>query len=283
VEKGDIEKAMREFEQVLKMNVKDVDVLYNVARGFAAQDRTDEAIGYYNRILSVSPGDTSTYIALAGIETDRGEFERAIELYRRGLGYHPENGDLHGRLGSLFLRMELVDEAIAELEKAVKLKADSAIYGNLGLALSSKGEIERAIECYKKAIWIDPANAEAHYNFGNIYLAQDRPAEAAGEYEKAIKAKPNYSKAYANLGIALSWMGKHDEGMENFRRAAKIDPNNIEAHFNLAAALADKGLTEEAIAEYEQGLKIDPGNREAQEGLKKAKEALNAGQGGAQQ
>lgn len=272
-DKGDNETATRELEMVMKMNVNDIDVLYNVAKGLAKLGRTNEALAYYNRILSVSPGDPDTYIALASMESDRSNFERAIYLYREGLGYHPENGDLHGRLGSLFLQMGLVDEAITELETAVKLKADSAIYGNLGLAVSSKGQIERAIECYKKAIWIDRANAEAHYNLGNTYLAQDRPAEATGEYEKAIKAKPDYSKAYANLGVALSWMGRTDEGVENFRRAALLDPNNIEAHFNLAAALADKGLFDEAIAGFEKGLKIDPNNTAAQEALKNIKEA----------
>jgi tetratricopeptide (TPR) repeat protein len=272
-EKGDNETAMRNLEVVLKTNVRDIDVLYNVAKVLEKLGRTTEAIEYYNRILAVSPGDPDTYIALAMMEADRGNFEGAINLYREGLKYHPENGALHGRLGSLFLQMGLIDEAIAELELAVKLKADSAVYGNLGLAVSFKDETEKAIGCYKKAIWIDPANAEAYYNLGNIYLAQDRPAEAAGEYQKAIKAKPDYSKAYANLGVALSWMGRNDESVGKFRRAAELDPNNVEAHFNLAAALTDKGLNDEAIAEFEKGLKIDPNNMAAQEALQKAREA----------
>jgi tetratricopeptide (TPR) repeat protein len=274
-EKGDNESAMRNLEIVMKTNVGDIDVLYNVAKVLAKLGRTTEAIEYYNRILAVSPGDPDTYIALAMMEADRGNFENAINLYREGLKYHPENGALHGRLGSLFLQMGLVDEAITELEIAVKLRADSAIYGNLGLAVSSKGETEKAIECYKKAIWIDPVNAEAHYNLGNTYLAQERSAEAAGEYQKAIKAKPEYSKAFGNLGVALSWMGRTDEGIENFRRAAELDPNNIEAYFNLASALADKGLFDEAIAEYEKVLKMDPNNPVVLEGIKKAKEALS--------
>ncbi|MFH1369830.1 MAG: tetratricopeptide repeat protein [Planctomycetota bacterium] len=277
VEKGDIKDATREVEKVMKMNVRDIDVLYNVAKVLAKLGRTTEAIEYYNRILAVSPGDPDTYIALAMMEADRGNFENAINLYREGLKYHPENGALYGRLGSLFLQMGLVDEAVVELEKAMELRADSGIYGNLGLAVSLKGEIERAIEYYKKAIWIDPANAEAHYNLGNTYLAQERPAEAAGEYEKAIEAKPDYSKAYGNLGIALSWMDRNDEAINNFRYAAELDPNNIEAHFNLATALADKGLNDQAIAEYEKVLKMDPDNPIVQQALKKAKEALNAG------
>jgi len=307
-QKGDFDRAGSEIEKAMKFNVNEIDVLYNIAKGLTALGRTDEAIGYYNRILATAPGDTDTYIALAMMETDRGNFARAADIYRRGLEFNPVNGDLHGRLGTLFLQTGKVDEGIAELETAVKLKADSAIYGNLGTALLSKGQTEKAKECYERAIRIDPANAEAHYNLGNIYLAMELPAEAAGEYAKAIRAKPDYSKAYGNLGVALSMLGKQDEGVVSFHYAVELDPNNIEARFNFAAALADKGLIDEsieqlhkiiellpdntavrnnlaalllqkgqieqAIAEYEQVLKIDPADIIAQEGLNKAKEVL---------
>jgi tetratricopeptide (TPR) repeat protein len=315
-QKGDIDRARSEIDKAMKLKVNEIDVLYNIAKVLTVLGRTDEAIEYYGRILATTPGDTDTYIALATMETDRGNFARATDIYRRGLGFNPGNGDLHGRLGSLFLQMGKVDEAIAELETAVKLKADSAIYGNLGTAFLSKGQSERAKECYERAIQIDPANAEAHYNLGNVYLAMERPAQAAGEYGKAIKARPSYSKAYGNLGAALAMLGKQDEGIENFRRAAELDPNNVEARFNLAMNLADKGLidepieqlrkviellpantvvrnnlaalllqkgqAEQAIAEYEQVLKIDPADMVAHEGLNKAKEALVAVPGGSQ-
>jgi len=305
---GDFDKARSELEMAMRMNVNEIDVLYNIANSLAVLGRTDEANVYYNKILAITPGDPDTYIALASMETDKHNFERAIDLYRKALEYHPESGDLHGRLGSLFYQMGQVDQAISELETAVKLKEDSKLYGNLGVAVSSKGQVQRAIQCYEKAIQLDSSNAEAHYNFGNLYLAQDKPAQAADEYVKAIKAKLNYSKAYGNLGLALSFMGKYDDAVEKFRNAITLDPNNVEARFNLAAALTDKGLIDEpveqlhkilellpdnnavkdnlsalllqktqieqAIAEYEQFLQVNPNDTVAQEGLKKTKEAL---------
>ena len=269
----DYDRAMQEFKKAIDIDPGNIITLCNTANSLARQGRKDEATELYNQVLKISPDDPLSYLALGSIETDKSNLEGAIDLYRTGLKYHPEDGKFHGRIGVLLLKMGQVDEAIAVLETAAKLEADSSIYGNLGLALAAKGQVERAIECYKKAIWMNPANAEAHYNLGNTYLAQDRIAEAAGEYKRAIKAKPEYSKAYANLGIALSWMGRTDEGIDNFRRAAEIDPDNVEAHFNLASALADKGLFDEAIAEFERGLQIDPNDTTAKEAIKKIKEA----------
>ncbi len=302
---GDFERARSNIEKVMKANVKEIDVLYNVAKCLDMMGRTDEAIEYYNRILAITPGETDTYIALAEMESKRGNFERAMALYREGLKYHPENGDLHGRLGSLLLQTGLVDEAIKELETAIWLKADSAIYGNLGMAMLTKGDVDKATRYFNRAIKIDPANAEAHYNLGNTFLAQGLLAKAVGEYGMAIKAKPNYAKAYGNLGVAFLQMGQTDGAIEGFRHAVELDPNNVEAHFNLAMAIADKGLIDEAVehmrkviellpqnttahcrlaemlllqgkveqatAEYGQVLKIDPADEDAKAGLEKIK------------
>jgi protein O-mannosyl-transferase len=310
-QKGDLDRARSEIEKAMKFNVNEIDVLYNIAKVLTVLGRTDEAIEYYGRILATTTGDADTYIALAAMETERGNFARAADIYRKGLGFNPENGDLHGRLGSLLLQTGLVDEAIKELETAVKLKADSAIYGNLGMALLSKGQQERAKECYEKAIKINPANAQAHYNLGNIFLAQDLPAKAVSEYEMAIKAKPNYAKAYGNLGAAFTQMGQTDKAVGGFRRAVELDSNNVDAHFNLAMALSGKGLFDEAIehlhkvvelapqdtiarcrlaeilfvqgkveqatAEYEQVLKIDPADEDAKTGLEKIRAMKKAG------
>jgi tetratricopeptide (TPR) repeat protein len=303
---GDFDRAVREFETVLKIDGRNIIALYNIAKGLDTRGKVDEAIEYYNRVLEVAPGDADTYVALVMIESDRKNFERAKALCRTGLGYHPESGDLHGRYGSLLLQTGSVDEAIAELETAAKLKSDSAIYGTLGQALSSKGLMEKAIECYKRAIRINPENAEAHYNLGNIYLALKRPEEAEDEYEKAIKARPNFANAYSNLGVAFVQRGKIYLALDRFLLAAELDPNNAEARLNLTTALAgkgsideaiahyrkvvtlfprntnagcwlaalllQKGQPEQAIAEYERILKIDSNNAEAQAGLQKAKE-----------
>jgi Tfp pilus assembly protein PilF len=304
-DKGDYDSATREFETVLKIDVNNVVALYNIAKGKDSRGETSEAIKCFNRVLAIVPGDTDVYIALATIESNRGNFGRAMTLYRDGLKYHPENGDLHGRLGSLLLQAGLIDEAIKELETAVKLKADSGIYGNLGVALFNKGDAARAAGYFSMVLRLDPANAEAHYNLGNIFLVQNLPVKAVSEYEMAIKAKPNYAMVYDNLGVAFTRTGQTDKAIGSFRRAVELDSNNIEAHFNLAMALSGKGLFDEAVeylhkvvelapqdttthcqlaemlllhgrieqatTEYEQVLKIDPANENARAGLEKIK------------
>jgi tetratricopeptide (TPR) repeat protein len=304
-EKGDLDSAMREFEIVLKANPRDVETLCNIGRGLTLQGNTDRAIEYYNRVLAIVPGHSDAYYALASIQAKKGQFERAIDLYRDGIRCNPQDGRLHGGLGSLFLQTGRVDEALIELQQAVKLKEDSAVYVNLGAAELAKGNSKKAIEHFERAVQLNPANAVAHYNLGNGYLSQARLTEAVGQYKEVIRINPKYAKAYSNLAAAFAQMGRLDEAVENFRRVVELEPNNADAYFNLAETLANNGLSneaienlrrtielsprdiaarcrlaelllrmgrvEEAVTEYQNALKIDPDNADAQLGLKKAK------------
>jgi protein O-mannosyl-transferase len=257
-EKGQMEEAMRAFDAILKMTPKDADTLYNVAKSLDLQGKTDKAIEFYNRVLGLVPDDADTHGALALIEVRNGNFERALELYKEGLKKKPDDGGLHGGLGSLYLQMRRVDEAISELEKAVKLKSDSMIYANLGMAVTLKGDGVKAMEYFNKAIKLNPDNAEAHYNLGNNYLAQNLPGKAVGEYEKAIKVKPKYTKAYGNLAVAFAQLGRINEAVVNFRKVVELDPNSPDAKFNLANILIEKGAIDEAIAQLTAMIKLAP-------------------------
>jgi tetratricopeptide (TPR) repeat protein len=291
------------MEKSIKLNIGDIDVLFNIAKCLEMMDRPDEAIEYYKRALASMPGNEDVYIAMVAIETKRGNIGRAMDLCREGLKFHPENGELHGRLGTLLYQTGQGDEAIKELEEAVKLRVDSTIYCNYAVTMLAKGEIEKAAKYFNMAIKLNPANAEAHFNLGNIFLSKQLSEKAADEYKMAVKTNPNYTKALINLGVASEQMGQLDNAIENYRHAIKSDPNIAVAHFNLAVTLSRKGLMDEAvehmhkylefepqdaaarckyaemlllqdkveraIAEYEQVLKIDPADKDARAGLEK--------------
>jgi superkiller protein 3 len=73
-------------------------------------------------------------------------------------------------------------------------------------------------------------------------------AEAA--FRKAIQLNPNDAEAHNILGIVLFvQQGKLEEAITEFRQTIRIDPNDANAHKNLGAALYRQDKLEEAIAE----------------------------------
>ena len=70
----------------------------------------------------------------------------------------------------------------------------------LGTYLRKTGDNAGAIQAYRTAIAIDPANAWAHFNLGN---ALQPPSERIDAFRKAIGADPKHASAYVNLGLTL--------------------------------------------------------------------------------
>jgi tetratricopeptide (TPR) repeat protein len=258
-EKNDAEGAIKCFREVMEIDPNNFDAYVNMGVTLAGQGRYDEAVSYYNQAIRLHPKNASAYRNLGVLLTDHGRIDEAIAVFRKGLEHKPDFACvLHTGLGTIFLQQGKIDEAIYELQLSVSMKPDATAFNNLGVALTFKGRTDEAMQYHKRAVKLEPRNAEAHYDIANILLSQDKLEQAISEYGKALSINPKYAKAHGNLGVALLQQGRRDEAIEHFTEATKIDPNNVDAHYNMAGALVDKGRLEEAANEYRRVLRLQP-------------------------
>lgn len=127
----------------------------------------------------------------------------------------------------------------------------SIAYYNRGNAWKSKGRwySKKAAADYKKAtdeyrkdsiatitrvIEIDPKNAEAYYNRGNVWYEKGNYNKAIADYTKAIEIDPQYAKAYNKRGLAWQDKGDYDRAIADYTKAIEINPNYAEAYNKLA-------------------------------------------------
>lgn len=68
----------------------------------------------------------------------------------------------------------------------------------LGIAYSKRGENERAILHYSKAIQLNPDFIEVYNNRGIAYANNGEFDKALVDYNKVVKINPNYAEVYAN-------------------------------------------------------------------------------------
>ena len=72
------------------------------------------------------------------------------------------------------------------------------------MAYYDKALHKEAIECYDKALAIDPNNVEALSNKGFSLFGLEKYKEAIEYYDKALAIDPNYIKALNNKKAAVS-------------------------------------------------------------------------------
>jgi tetratricopeptide (TPR) repeat protein len=148
--------------------------------------------------------------------------------------------------------------AIAFFEEAVKRSPREAdAWFRLGLCNDRCGNTDKAIEAYKKAIFLDLQYAMAFNNLGVAYVRQGKNAEAVQVLQAAIRLKPDFALGFANLADALNNLKQHREAAEAARQAIRCNANLAPAHYHLGVACLRLGNRDGAKAEYEALLKLN--------------------------
>ncbi len=94
----------------------------------------------------------------------------------------------------------------------------------LGVDLQQQADFGGAIECYERAIAIDPNYAAAHSNLGVVKQQAGRLPEAIAHYRQALAIDGNLAETASNLGSALAEAGETETGDRRIRAGAFFEP-----------------------------------------------------------
>src|SRR5579859_1415635 len=83
-------------------------------------------------------------------------------------------------------------------------------------------------------------------------MAKGRIIEAEAKYRKALEIDPQDADALNNLGVILRRKAQPGLAIDFLRRAASVRPNDPRIRSNLALALQEAGRLNEAIVELRQ-------------------------------
>ena len=110
---------------------------------------------------------------------------------------------------------------------------DEVAYINRGKAYGIKGELDRAIADFSKAIEINPKRALSYNNRGIAYQTKRDIDRAIADYGKAIEIDPKFANVYYNRGAAYQMKGNRDRAISDYRKALEVDPGYAPAAANL--------------------------------------------------
>ncbi len=190
-------------------------------RGMLARDAGDLAAARVDlsAALAAAPGYVDARIAAAGVATAAHEPEFAIALCEEGLGRSPESVGLWRGLGHAHLALRSGPRAAAAFERALALDpADGDTHYNHGVALQMQRLFTGAARAYQRALAFKPSLVDADYNLGVLFQQQDAVDAAIKAYETVLEADPTHVSAYRNLGEVLLAAGKFNAWIANFER-----------------------------------------------------------------
>lgn len=105
-------------------------------------------------------------------------------------------------------------------------------FNNRGAAYQNRGEDNKAVADYTRAITLKQDYANAYMNRGNIYLKQKLFDQAIADFTKAIDLKYANASTYNNRGVAYIRLGLYNKACADFEQAEQLGSQSAKANIS---------------------------------------------------
>lgn len=250
-ERGQVDKAIEEFEKVVLLEPAHAEAQYNLGILLAERERWEEALVALTKAAELRPKDADARLAMGIVAGQKGEDDRAVHEFIETLKLQPDLTEAHFRLGVIYQKRNFDDMAIGQYRATVQTDPQHVpARFALGFLADKKGDLDEAIRQFREITTLDPRNVEGYYSLGLAYgrksmvgladlptpdLMTDYNALAMEAFQKVLSWNPNHAGARYNLAIAYLYQGRGDvkRSREHLEILTGLDPA-------LAEKLADK-------------------------------------------
>ncbi len=191
-----------------------------------------ESIGLNNEMLI---GGKNFHVQTQYLESSEkvisNVFEKGVVVFNKGLSVTSGASVAEIRqLVSQLHQFVISDlEMIFYIAEKVKTIHHAASHNKLGMVFLRRNLLDDATNAFKRAIEIDPELVEGYNNLGYSLLKQGAYAEAIEAFNAGIMKNAKYADLHFNLGLAYFQIGKYADALRELNDATAINSNYVAA------------------------------------------------------
>jgi tetratricopeptide (TPR) repeat protein len=281
LKKNEVQEAIRVYENILKIEPENIDILTRLSDIYSNEGLVDKAI--------------QTCMRLADIYTKDGLLDKVILLYERLLDWEPGNREVREKVieiyqkiltldpGNLQARHKLINNllAIDDIENAIPE------FIALGKTYLDKNLYEEGTNICEKVFEFDAKSVDAHLLLAEIYTKQGltdaakeeylltmnlyrelgEHAKADETYHRMISLFPDSADMHYELALNHLEKGEYDDSIKEFKLVLESDPNHIPTLSKIGEIYIEKDMLEEGIDNFKKVLDLDAKNSNIRETL----------------
>ncbi|MBE7546102.1 putative membrane protein [Candidatus Kuenenia stuttgartiensis] len=261
LEKGNIERAQKEYQAALLCNAEDASIHSNLGIVYTKQGLEQKAEAEYIEAIRLDRYYAQPHNNLGNIYYNRGQLDKAKEEYLEALRIKPDYSHAHNGLGSVYNSMEKLDEALEEFRESLLYDSKYILaINNVGVNYAKRGKMHDAIEYFEKAVALNQNQPQSYYNLGFAYENLEEGERAVQAYRRAVQLDPDNFNALLALGNLCYRMGMADDAINVFQHMIVRYPGEVNAYKRLVFLyLVNKRDAEKSKSYLLELLKIDPG------------------------
>ncbi|GAB4236848.1 MAG: hypothetical protein Kow00109_10540 [Acidobacteriota bacterium] len=185
----------------------DPAVAYLLGTALLQLGREIEGQTYVDAVMR-QPNSAPAHVMLATAHLRAGRLDDAVAEIERAIAAAPDLPGSHAILGRILLEQNDVERARQAFQRELELNPNSydACF-HLGALKKDEGEYEEAVPLLERALQLRPGSAEALYQLGEVYVRADRLEQARKTLEQLVEQQPRFTKAHAQLAVVYHRLG----------------------------------------------------------------------------
>ena len=258
-----LDEAIAACTQALETGTGLGDACQRLGNLLQGMGRFQDAIAWHTRALQPQPNPMAIYVGFGRLYASQEQWQQAIGAYEQALSLAPDDAgaaELHRTLAGLYAQVGEQTEEVSHRYQAVSLKpvwANPSNQLSLGNALIERGKLPEAIDCYERAVQLNPEFYEAHYNLG-VALTQADDPQAIAAFNRALEINPDHAASHFGIARLLEAAGDLTAALTHYQRSADLDSESAAAHYALAEALLKLRHWQAAIAPSQRAIELNP-------------------------
>jgi tetratricopeptide (TPR) repeat protein len=249
VQKGQIDKAIKEYQRILDADPKDIRILLKVGELHQKRGENSQAAVSLRKVAESYAAD--------------GFFLKAAAVYKQVLKLNPALLDVNFRLAELYQQLGLMSDATQQFQLVA---AAHERQGNHGAAL----------EVFRRLVDLDPENVASRLRLADALAREGLSPDSIAEYQRvARQLKDNnrideYLKVGERLAVqdpgnipfarelAAAYLARGDpkRALSKLQTCFKADPQDVETLHLLAQAFKELGQVAKTVSVYKELAKI---------------------------
>jgi tetratricopeptide (TPR) repeat protein len=259
---GDRSKAREELDLIIKANPHNPDARAQV--GYLAWQDKDykKAEQIFTEMYKQNPNDLRGFIGVVEMMALQGHMPEAIKEVEQGIARNPDKKQLQVLRANLLVRSNRIDEAIGVYQNLSNAEPKNAdLWVRLGQSYRLKGDLNAALEAFKRASQAAPGDTNALMQIGLLMENTGKRDQAKPIYEQILKIEPDHFVALNNLAYIKAEEGTDlDQALAMAQRALQKYPSAYEISDTLGWIYIKKNLSEDAVRVFSELVRNVPNN-----------------------
>jgi tetratricopeptide (TPR) repeat protein len=248
------------LQKAIRLEPRLLGAHLSLAQVYTLQGKPVLALGMFRRALELDPSNATARMALARSETEKGNYQRSLELAQPALAAFRQSPDGLLVLVTDYLKTGDRGKAAAVAKDWTRL-ADVPQDSSITFAvLLVEGEvIPEAIEILERVKQAGPPSYELAFNLGGAYLLNGDPTRALDAYDVALSLKPESLPALRQAAGIAERQGELERSLSYWMRARKIHANDAEILLGFGRVCLKMDLLEDAEPALTRAAALKPG------------------------